>query len=88
MQTARVVGHATSTVKHQSLEGSKLMLIQPLMADAQSPDGDPLLAVDGVNAGIGEIVFITSDGRGARELLNSDVTPVRWSIIGIVDQTY
>jgi ethanolamine utilization protein EutN len=85
MQLAKVIGTATATVKHPTLVGAKLLLVQPRMADGVTPDGDPLLAVDGVGAGCGEIVMITSDGRGARELLKTDATPVRWTTIGIKD---
>jgi ethanolamine utilization protein EutN len=85
MLTARVIGTATATVKHPSMKGWRLLVVQPLMADGQSPDGDPVLAVDGLGAGKGGTVIITSDGRGTRELLASDTTPVRWSTIGIPD---
>ena len=85
MQLAFVIGTATATVKHPSLEGRKLLIVQPRLADGRTPDGDPLIAVDGVDAGCGETVMITSDGRGAREMLQSDVTPVRWTVIGIRD---
>ena len=67
------------------MEGQKLLIVQPRTADGKSPDGDPLLAVDGVGAGRGETVMITSDGRHARELLKADATPVRWTVIGIRD---
>ena len=86
MQLALVIGNATSTVKHPSLRGQKLLLVQPHMVDQQQADGFPLLVVDGVGAGIGDTVMITSDGRGARELLGSDVTPVRWTTAGIKDR--
>jgi ethanolamine utilization protein EutN len=85
MHLARVVGRAVATVKHPSLAGRKLLVVQPLMADGRGADGFPLLAVDGVGAGPGEVVLITSDGRGARQLLGADSTPVRWTIIGIRD---
>jgi ethanolamine utilization protein EutN len=85
MQLAKVIGTATATIKHPTLVGTKLLLVQPALADGVTPDGDPLLAVDGVGAGIGETVMITSDGRGARELLKTDATPVRWTTIGIKD---
>jgi len=85
MQLASVVGTATSTIKHASMEGWKLLLVQPRMVDGKSPDGDPVLAVDGIGAGKGETVMITSDGRFTRELLNAKATPVRWSVVGIVD---
>jgi ethanolamine utilization protein EutN len=85
MQQALVIGTATATLKHSSLVGRKLLLVQPRLADGRTVDGDPLLAVDGVGAGCGETVIITSDGRGARHMLGTDITPVRWTIIGIRD---
>jgi ethanolamine utilization protein EutN len=87
MQLAKVIGTATATVKHASMTGCKLLIVQPKMADGQAPDGDPLLVVDGVGAGRGETVIITSDGRGARELLKTEITPVRWTAIGIRDES-
>ena len=86
MQLGIVVGSATSTVKHASMNGQKLLVIQPTLADGRSPDGDPVLAVDGVGAGRDEVVMISSDGRFGRELLKSEATPVRWTVIGIKDE--
>jgi ethanolamine utilization protein EutN len=88
MQLGIVIGRATSTIKHASMNGQKLLMIQPTLADGRSADGDPVLAVDAVGAGRGEVVMITSDGRGARELLNSEATPVRWTVIGIRDDGF
>lgn len=85
MQIGTVVGHARATVKHPSMEGWKLLLVQFTKADGESPDGDPILAVDTLGAGAGERVMLTSDGRDTRELLGHDNTPVRWSVQGIVD---
>jgi bacterial microcompartment shell vertex protein len=85
MQLGLVVGTATSTLKHATLRGQKLLVVQPLMRDGKSPDGDPQLAVDAVGAGKGETVMITSDGRFVRELVNVENTPIRWSVIGIAD---
>lgn len=85
MVEGRVVGTATATVKHPSMEGWKLLVVQPYGPDGRTPDGDPVLAVDALGAGIGETVIITSDGKGTRELLKSETTPVRWSVIGIPD---
>ena len=86
MYPATVIGNATATIKHESMHGQKLLIVQPLLVDRKTPDGDPLVAVDGVGAGIGEVVTISSDGRHARQLLGSDTTPVRWTIIGIHDE--
>ena len=85
MMTGRVLGAATATVKHPSMQGWKLLVVQPLLSDGRTPDGDPLLAVDALSAGAGDRVIVSSDGFGTREMLNSQTTPVRWSILGIVD---
>jgi len=86
MLIGQVIGNATATVKHPSMEGWKLLVVQPLTADGRSPDGDPILAVDNLGAGREEKVIISSDGRGTRELLGSNTTPVRWSVLGIPDR--
>ena len=83
MQCGLVVGTATATVKHPSMERQKLLVVQFLMADGRTPDGEPVLAIDTLGAGIGEEVMLTSDGRTTRELLGSDTTPVRWSVMAI-----
>jgi ethanolamine utilization protein EutN len=81
-----VIGRATATIKDESLQGQKLLLVQPQLADGRRPDGPPLLVVDALGAGVGETVMITSDGRGARELLGATKTPVRWTTAGIQDE--
>ena len=86
MLKGRVIGNATSTVKHSTMQGWKLLVVQPLMNDDLSADGDPMLAVDLLGAGAGEIVIISSDGKAASELMQADNTPVRWSVVGIVDK--
>jgi ethanolamine utilization protein EutN len=80
-----VIGTATSTIKHPSMQGTKLLVVQPYMADGKTPDADPQLCVDVVGAGTGEVVILSSDGKYAREVLRSEATPVRWTIIGIQD---
>ena len=53
------------------MEGWKLLLVMALQADGRTIEGDPILVVDSLGAGKGEMVMITSDGIGARELLGS-----------------
>jgi ethanolamine utilization protein EutN len=84
MQIAEVVGTAVATVKHATMGGAKLLLVQPLAADARTPDGNPLLAVDRLGAGRNDRVLITSDGAAVQNDLG-DTTPVRWSVMGICD---
>lgn len=85
MQHAIVQGRATSTVKHPSLAGRKLLVCQALDA-ASKPTGDPVLALDSLGAGRGDRVILTSDGQGLRELLGHDNSPARWWTVGIVDE--
>lgn len=85
MQPAKVIGSVTATVKHSSMQGAKMLLIQPQLVNGAA-DGDPIIAIDGVGAGIGETVMVTSDGRHSRKILQTDATPVRWTIIGIIDE--
>ena len=85
MLHAKVIGSATATVRHPSLAGCKLLVVQPYQLDARTPDGDPQLAVDQLGAGVGEMVVISSDGKFVRQMLRSETTPVRWSVIGIED---
>ena len=85
MLIARTLGTATATVKHPSMEGQKLLLVQPLCADGETPDGDPQLVIDPLGADQGSLVILTSDGQLIREQLGCDKTPVRLCVIGIPD---
>ncbi len=85
MQLGRVVGRTISTVKHPSMEGCKLLVVQLLAADRTAPDGEPVVAVDALGAGRGDMVLLTSDGKAARALLKNDQTPVRWTVMGLED---
>ncbi|MHC4562696.1 MAG: EutN/CcmL family microcompartment protein [Planctomycetota bacterium] len=80
-----VEGNIVSTIKHSSMEGWKVLVVQPLGPKGEA-DGDPLLAIDKFGAGHGTKVVITNDGRGAREMVGDRTSPVRWSVIGLVDE--
>jgi ethanolamine utilization protein EutN len=84
MQLGTVIGHATSTIKHPSLNGLKLVIVQPLNVKRE-PEADPVVAVDRFHAGRGQTVIINSDGKGAREYVGNDKSPARWFVIGIED---
>lgn len=86
MQVALVVGHAHATVKHPSMHSHKLLVTQPLAADGVSADGPPLLAVDRRGAGAGDRVMLTSDGAAIREIFGVQNSPIRWAVLGIVDE--
>jgi len=79
-----VEGTATATIRHPSMKGWKLLIVQPLDIDGRA-DGDPVLAIDSLGAGRGTEVVISNDGRSAREMVGSNNSPVRWSVIGLID---
>lgn len=83
MHIGKIIGTVVATRKDEKLTGTKLMITQPLTFDL-NPLGEPLIAVDTVGAGIGEIVIFTTGtaGRIAARKLDS---PIDASIVGIVD---
>ena len=85
MQLGTVIGHATSTVKHPSLVGWRMVIVQPLN-NARQPEADPVVAVDKLGSAPGSVVVLNSDGKGARELIGDEKSPVRWFVIGLVDE--
>jgi len=84
MLTARVIGHAVSTVKHPSLQGLRLLVLQPLGADGHA-DGDPQIGIDQLGSRTGDEVLITGDGKTVNEMLERADCPVRWAVIGLKD---
>ena len=84
MQLGVVVGHATSTVKHPSLNGQRLLVVQMLTPD-EAPDGEPVLVIDHLGAGAGSKVIATTDAVQVREMVGARNSPIRWSVMGLVD---
>lgn len=85
MLLARVEGNVVATRKHPSLEGWRLVICQPINA-AGEPEGAPQVAIDAHGAGLHERVVISSDGAAARKAVGSEKSPVRWLVVGIVDE--
>jgi microcompartment protein CcmK/EutM len=83
MQIARVIGDIVATRKEPSLEGIKLLLIQPLTA-AGADAGRPLVALDAVGAGVGERVFFVR-GKEASFPFHPVAVPADAAVVGIVD---
>ena len=85
MQLGTVIGHATATIKHPSLTGWRMVIVQ-ILNNARQPEADPVIAVDKLGSAPGTTVILNSDGKGARELIGDEKTPARWFVIGIVDE--
>ena len=85
MLVGLVEGNAVATIKHSSMVGWKVLIVQPLDNDGRA-DGDPLLVIDRLGAGRGVKVLISNDGKGAREMVGDTTSPVRWTVIGVLDE--
>jgi microcompartment protein CcmK/EutM len=83
MQLARVIGTVVATVKNESLEGRTLLVVQTLDRNLKE-SGKPLVAVDAVGAGVGELVFWCR-GKEASFPFKREDTPTDCTIVGIVD---
>jgi len=85
MFIARIDGSMTSTVKHRSLEGVRLLIGQRLEADG-SEAGEPLVIIDDLGAGLGSTVLVSTDGDLARQKLGDNTTPARMVVVGIIEE--
>lgn len=83
MQIARVIGTVVSTVKNEALGGRKLLIVQTLDASLKKK-GSPMIALDAVGAGEGELVFWCR-GKEASFPFKRDETPTDCTIVGIID---
>ena len=83
MFLGKVIGNIWATQKYEALKGFKMLLIQPLNADYKKI-GEPIIAVDTVGAGSGEIIFYITASEAVIPL-PVDFAPVDASIVGIVD---
>jgi ethanolamine utilization protein EutN len=84
MLIAKVIGTIVATRKHERLVGSKIQILQPLDINGEQPQGDPLVGIDAVGAGVGERVIVVR-GSGARQAMEDERAPVDATIIGIID---
>ncbi len=83
MQIARVIGSVVATIKNETLEGRKMLIVQTLNDDLK-PKGKPMVALDAIGAGFGELVFWCR-GKEASFPFKRDSTPTDCTIVGIID---
>ena len=84
MLIARVVGTLVSSQKNAKLEGAKLLLVQPLDLEGQ-PRGATVLAIDSVDAGVGDRVLLVQEGKAAQAVLDRGTAAVDAAVVGVVD---
>ena len=87
MFTGRVIGNIVSTIHHPGMTTKKMLVVEKT-----DPDGKPasgyVIALDTVDAGIGDPVLVLDEGTGARQIIGSATAPVRSVIVGIIDEVH
>ncbi len=83
MHLGRVIGTIWATRKYEAITGYKMLFVQPINGSLEKL-GDPLVALDTVGAGPGEIIYYVTSSEAVIPL-DVDMAPVDASIVGIVD---
>lgn len=83
MLIAKVIGNTVATIKDPKLEGRKLLICRETDQTGK-PTGKPYVAVDSVNAGVGDLV-LTAHGSSGRQTDITRDTPVDAVIMAIID---
>ncbi len=84
MILGRVLGEVVATRKHPSHERRKILLVQPVNPD-ESLRGETILALDAVDAGIGDRVLVVQEGYAAMTAAGRPDSPIDMTIVGVVD---
>lgn len=87
MKLGRVIGTIVSTIKLDIYRGYKVLVVQPIDPDG-SDHGGVMLAIDTVQAGVGDRVLVIDEGNSARVIINDRMAPVRCVVAGIVDHIH
>jgi len=83
MLLGKVIGTIWATKKYETLNGYKMQFVQPMNSRLENL-GEPIIAVDTIGAGPGEIIFFATSSE-AVIAMDVDMAPVDASIVGIVD---
>jgi ethanolamine utilization protein EutN len=84
MYLARIEGTLTSTTRHETLEGSQLLIGRRVDASGRV-EPEPLVLLDRLGARRGSTVVVSTDGAAVRRRLGN-TTPARLQVVGIVDR--
>jgi microcompartment protein CcmK/EutM len=82
---AKVKGNIVSTQKNSHLKGHKLLTVHPVDLDYKYIGKRDVVALDFVDAGIGDIVLLVQEGKAVQQILGHGKAPVHSVIIAIVD---
>ncbi|MEW6508545.1 MAG: EutN/CcmL family microcompartment protein [Bacteroidota bacterium] len=85
MFLAKVKGNIISTQKNRFLIGHKLLLTQPVDFKGEFIGNKDVIAIDLIDAGIGDNVIVCQEGDAVQQVLGHKNAPLNTMIIGIVD---
>ncbi|NNF53082.1 MAG: hypothetical protein HKN03_01435 [Acidimicrobiales bacterium] len=83
MKLGRVAGTVVSPISHPFFDGQRLLLCD--LVDPAGTASGYLIAIDVVDAGVGDQVLICDEGTSARQIFQIDTGPIRSVIVGVVD---
>lgn len=83
MLIAKVIGSTVSTIKDEKLHGKKLLIVRQT-DEHGNETGKPFVAIDTVDAGVGDLV-LTAAGSSARQTTITKDTPVDAVIMAVID---
>jgi ethanolamine utilization protein EutN len=84
MLIGKVVGDVVATQKTPSHVGRKILIVQPLQLDG-SDRGEAVLALDSVDAGVGDRVLLVTEGFSAMTAVGRPNSPIDMAVIGVID---
>jgi microcompartment protein CcmK/EutM len=84
MMIGRVIGDIVATQKAPSHTGRKILVVQPLNLDG-SERGEVLLALDAVDAGVGDRVLVVTEGWSAMTAVERPHSPIDMAVVGVID---
>lgn len=85
MFLAKITGNIVSTVKNKYLIGHKLLLVKPVNLEFDIISKNEIIALDLVDAGIGDIVIVVQEGDAVQQMLQHNNAPVHTMVIAVVD---
>lgn len=86
MTLCKVTGTIVATQKNEHLKSQKILIVQPINLDGNIiPSSRDFLALDSVDAGVGDNVLVIQEGQGAAQVLKNKKIPVHSVIVAVVD---
>ncbi|GBD86477.1 carbon dioxide concentrating mechanism protein CcmL [bacterium BMS3Abin03] len=85
MTLAKVKGNIVSTQKNSQLKGHKLLIVHPVDLNNNYIGEKDVIALDFVDAGIGDTVLLVQEGKAVQQILGHRKAPVHSVIVAIVD---